>query len=384
MPTKDFFAERTESSEVKTEIVRKYFWPWAKIISNQVKKMGGEKIGYADLFAGKGRYQDGSESTPIEILRGAIRDPQIREMLVAVFNDEDRENIIALEHEVKTIAGIALLKYPPVFLNSTVDDSLAQKLGEISTIPTLFFLDPWGYKGLSLRLIEAVLKPWGCDCIFFFNYNRINAALPNPKFTQNMNSFFGKERAERLRAATKGKSPDERENLIITELKRALKQLGGAYTTEYFFKDNSGRKTSHFLIFASKHPLGEGIMKEIMAGESSSEDHGVASFGFNPLDKETSTTRAAAPTLFDLTDPIRDLATDLLSNFAGRAIKVKEVFHDHHIGKHYTAKNYKQAIMRLESEGKVQLRPTMDERKRAGKITLGDNVIVIFPSKENS
>ena len=121
MPTKDFFAERTESSEVKTEIVRKYFWPWAKIISNQVKKRGGQKIGYADLFAGKGRYQDGSESTPIEILRGAIRVPQIREMLVAVFNDENRENIIALEHEVKTITGITLLKYPPVFLNSTVE-----------------------------------------------------------------------------------------------------------------------------------------------------------------------------------------------------------------------------------------------------------------------
>jgi hypothetical protein len=196
-----------------------------------------------------------------------------------------------------------------------------------------------------------------------------------------MKSFFGKERAERLRAAIEGKSPDERENLIITELKRALKQLGGAYTTEYFFKDNSGRKTSHFLIFACKHPLGEGIMKDIMAGESSSADHGVASFGFNPLDKETSTTRAAAPTLFDLTDPIRDLATDLLSNFAGQAIKVKEVFQGHHIGKHYTAKNYKQAIMRLESEGKVQLRPTMDDRKRAGKITLGDNVIVIFPQR---
>ncbi len=50
---------------------------------------------------------------------------------------------------------------------------------QMNLVPTFFFVDPWGYKGLSLRLINSVLKNWGCDCIFFFNYTRINMGLEN-------------------------------------------------------------------------------------------------------------------------------------------------------------------------------------------------------------
>jgi hypothetical protein len=46
MSKEDFFDEQTIKSEVKTEIVRKYFWAWAKVISKQVKKFGRNNIGY--------------------------------------------------------------------------------------------------------------------------------------------------------------------------------------------------------------------------------------------------------------------------------------------------------------------------------------------------
>src|SRR5207248_10024637 len=39
---------------------------------------------------------------------------------------------------------------------------------------TFLFVDPFGYKGLSLQLVNSVIKDWGCDCVFFFNYNRIS------------------------------------------------------------------------------------------------------------------------------------------------------------------------------------------------------------------
>lgn len=230
--SKEFFDQMSEQSEAKTEIVRKYFWAWAKIISKQVKKRGQDKIGYVDLFAGKGRYEDGSKSTPLLILEGAVRAQEISQMLVTIFNDADPSNVETLRKEIKALPGINLLKYQPVLTNIKVGDALAQKFEERNTIPTLFFLDPWGYKGLSLRLVKAVLRAWGCDCIFFFNYNRINAALPNPKFTDNMNAFFGKERAERLRGAIEGKSPAQRQELIISELKNALHELGGKYNIE--------------------------------------------------------------------------------------------------------------------------------------------------------
>jgi three-Cys-motif partner protein len=155
----------------------------------------------------------------------------------------------------------------------------------MKTIPTLYFLDPWGYKGLSLKLVKATIQCWGCDCMFFFNYNRINAALSNPVMVKNMNDFFGKVRADKIRNEITNKPPRERENIIISGLKETLAEFGGKFSVEYFFKDDSGKKTSHFLIFVCKVPLGYNIMKDIMARESSDAKEGVANFGFSPKDK---------------------------------------------------------------------------------------------------
>ena len=44
MANEDFFDERTEQSEIKTEIVRKYFWAWAKIMISNAKKQGIKDI----------------------------------------------------------------------------------------------------------------------------------------------------------------------------------------------------------------------------------------------------------------------------------------------------------------------------------------------------
>ncbi len=42
--------------------------------------------------------------------------------------------------------------------NYRVGNELANQLEEVKLVPTLLFVDPWGYKGLSLRLINSVLR----------------------------------------------------------------------------------------------------------------------------------------------------------------------------------------------------------------------------------
>src|SRR4051812_23404643 len=83
-----FFDEREDQSEVKARIISKYFMVWARIIIPWAKKAEG-RIGYIDLFAGPGRYKDGSASTPIMLLQAAVKDDDLRAMLVTVFNDEN-------------------------------------------------------------------------------------------------------------------------------------------------------------------------------------------------------------------------------------------------------------------------------------------------------
>lgn len=373
---KDFYDQMTEQSEIKVTIVAKYFWVWAKIISKEVLRHHGDEIRYVDLYAGPGRYKDGTPSTPILILERAIKDAEISQLLAAKFNDENPDNKRALEKEIEGLPGINLLKHKPVVRSFTVDDTVAPKF-ERWKIPTLFFLDPWGYKGVSLQLIKYVLRPWGCDCIFFLNYNRINQHLSNPIFKENMNAFFGKERAERLRKELLGKRPVERQEIIIKDLQEALKELGAKYTVEYYFKDESGIKTSHFLIFATKNPFAYDKMKEIMGTESSRAEQGVPIFGFNPRDSDD-----ASGTLFDLVTPLDDLAEMLANQYEGRTLTTQEIYYDHHIGKGYIYRNYQAALKKLEEQGRIVTDPPADERMRGGLLTFGKNVKVTFLPKK--
>jgi len=148
MTTDKFFEESKEQSIVKATIVSKYFYAWAKVLISQVKNRG-KKIAYIDLFAGPGRYKDGSKSTPILILEKAIADDDMREMLATIFNDGDPEHAESLKKAVAEILGINTLKYAPDIKTIVVGEELAKIFEKMKLVPTLFFVDPWGYKGLS-------------------------------------------------------------------------------------------------------------------------------------------------------------------------------------------------------------------------------------------
>ena len=89
-----FFDEMSEQSEIKALLVKKYFKAWAKVMIGTQKRYPThpQKIAYIDLFAGPGRYRDGKISTPLSVLQLAIEDDEIRQRLVALFNDKDANN----------------------------------------------------------------------------------------------------------------------------------------------------------------------------------------------------------------------------------------------------------------------------------------------------
>lgn len=273
MGGKSFFDEQKEQSLIKARIIEKYFWVWAKVIIPTVKKSSANpKIAYIDLFAGTGRYKDGSKSTPVKVLETAISDPDMRSMLVSIFNDADPDHVSSLQDAINAIPNLNTLKYAPLIINHEVGENIVKTFSKQKFVPTLFFVDPWGYKGLSLQLINSVVKNWGCDCIFFFNYNRISMGLPNDAVREHMNALFGQDRADIVREKLKGLNPQDRELTIVEAICNALQEMGGKYTLPFRFKNERGSRTSHHLIFVSKDVKGYKIMKDIMAKESSSQD----------------------------------------------------------------------------------------------------------------
>jgi three-Cys-motif partner protein len=363
-----FFDERSDQSEVKARIIQKYFYAWANVVSPSAKQREG-KIAYIDLYAGPGRYKDGAASTPLLVLEHAIGDPSLREMLVTLFNDADQNHTATLQAEIDAIPGIDKLKFAPQVNCNEVGADAEKFFNETKLIPSFSFVDPFGYKGLSLKIVNGVIKDWGCDCVFFFNYGRINAGITNKKVEPHMEALFGADRAQKLRILLADKSPDQREALILEELSDAIRSMGGEYVLPFRFK--RGKRTSHSLIFVSKHFKGYEIMKDIMVRESSTDDQGVASFAYSPAD-------ASTPLLFSLAQPFDKLLEGLPKEFAGESLTMLGVYKQHSVDTPYIKKNYKAALRTLEIEGKLTADPPLS--KRPGT-TFADSVKVTFNGK---
>jgi len=374
MADNTFFDETSEQSRVKAAIVAKYFDAWSRVIIPTVKKRG-DRIVYIDLFAGPGRYKDGTKSTPLLILQQAIAHADMRQLLVTYFNDADADSSASLKAAICEIPGIDTLRYKPIITNAIIGKEVVAELQNTKLAPTLFFVDPWGYKGLSLDLISSVLKDWGCDCIFFFNYNRINMGLHNDVVKEHMDALFGAARADVLRTRLEGLRPTERELAIVEELAAALRDKGGRYVLPFAFRNEKGERTSHHLIFVSKHFRGYEIMKDIMARESTAADQGVPSFMYSPADERQ-------PLLFELTRPLDQLGEILLSTYAGRSLTFRQIYEQHSVGRPYIERNYRDVIRGLEAEQRVTLDPPASKRpKRKGEVSLAEHVRITFPRK---
>jgi three-Cys-motif partner protein len=377
MAVDTFFGKASEKSIVKTRIVYEYFGAWFNVL----KSTPNQRLAYIDLYCGTGVFGNGVKSTPILILEQAVNDEDMRSRLVTLFNDDNEDHVRALQAAVTNIQGINGLRYQPKFWNKRVEGEVAEHFKTIDLVPTLLFADPWGYKGLSLDLIKCVLRNWGTDCIFFFNFNRVNMHLGQPLMDRNMNDLFGEQRADELRRQLDHiDNPPDRERAVIHAIAEELKTFGVRYAPYFMFTNDDGNKTSHHIILASKSPLADRMIRRIYAKWSSSTDGGIASFGFNPVEKR----RASGPkqaSLFDLlsdADPIDDLGEELLEEFASRCVNVVEIMAEYtpqHPGSKFTDSNFKAALIRLIDKGCV----TLPEGTKRRPKTLADHITIIFP-----
>ncbi|MDA1050939.1 MAG: three-Cys-motif partner protein TcmP [Planctomycetota bacterium] len=378
MPTIDndeFYKEQKEHSYIKSCIVSDYFWAWANVMIGVQNRYANrpKRLAYIDLFCGPGKYDDGTDSTPLMIMRRVLNRPELRDRLLTVFNDRLPKNTAALEAALAALPGIDQLKFKPQIFTGEVDESVVKQLEAMKLPPTFLFVDPFGYKGLSLRLINSVLKHWGCDCVFFFNYNRVNAGMGHKGVKNHLDEIFGEERANRIRQRFSEQSVkvNAREAFIVDEMKCALEEMGGKFVLPFRFRDPEEKRTTHHLFFVSKDFLGYKIMREIMH-TNSHKSEAVAKFEYNPAE-------ANLPSLFNLLRPLADLEDLLLADCAGKTFLIDELFEFHSVGKPYVLKEYKEVVSRLADEGMLTL-DSGGKKRRAG--TVGEKVKIIFPRRD--
>lgn len=374
--SKCFFEEQTSQSARKSRIVFKFFDGWANVFTSPKMRSKVKQLGYVDLFAGPGMYENQTLSTPVQIVQRVIERPEVASRFRSVFNDADPDHVRTLKANIESLPGIEKLAHRPIFQNLAVESDEAVIESLVSLVangPAVLFVDPFGYKGLSIRLLANFLRGFGHDAMFFFNYRRLNAAMNNDLFAPWVDAVFSAERAHQLRQTLTGLSPDARERAIVDAMIEALRVEAGASSPPPFrFADPAIDRTSHYIFGASKADLGVSIMKTVMAGESTGSDDGVMSFSDDPHAGD-------APTLFSALDYLKD---ELLAAFEGRALSFEDVLVAHaRPESDYLPRNYRDALNELEAERRITVEPIAAKRRRGTTITMGPHTLITFPAK---
>ncbi|MEQ1706197.1 MAG: three-Cys-motif partner protein TcmP [Rickettsiales bacterium] len=376
----EFFGKQKVNSRIKTEIVTEYFGIWSGILGNA----SNGALCYIDLFCGPGTYEDGTESTPLLILRNVVENkPQeFCNRLITIFNDENDTFVTSLKTSATAIPKISRLKRNPQFSNHSVNNALTQYFHQQSIPPSLIFLDPCGYRGLTASLVQALTQNFGCDAIVFFNTSGIYRNVTNPQEDENMNDLFGQDIAQKLRDSfPKISSTHQKEQLLIQSFIETLKKAGIPYVIPFWFKRDNKDATSHHLIFLSRHPLAFEKMKEVMAKKSADFDpKTVPSYYYSDMDKNNP--QASLLPTGNTQKTLANLKSWLLQNIKTNGINVQDIIKFHNssvqnsIENPYTQKNHKDALLELEAEGKITISPPLGKKRSPQKGVLGDGMII--------
>lgn len=188
--SKEFFEKLRDQSEIKAEILTEYFKAWASIMLIAIRRKPDQLL-YIDLYSGPGYFTETIPSTPIKIIEAISENPVFRSKIKTVFNDVCPKTISNLEEKVNSLPFYKDLRLKPKFFNEEANSGLLQRiLQENKNTPTLTFLDPFGYKGISMDICKNALENWGSDLFLMFNFNRIRMGLKNPNVEHLMKKIF--------------------------------------------------------------------------------------------------------------------------------------------------------------------------------------------------
>lgn len=366
-----FFLEQTDQSRIKAKIVKSYFDAWSRIMLRH----WSDNIAYVDLYCGPGKYADGQESVPLLLIKEALNNSELTQRMVFLFNDIHKPNTDNLKREIEGLPGGNQVLRQIQFANAEIAADTADSMNIRNSVPVLSFVDPWGYKGLTLGLINKLIENNGSDCIFFFNYNRINMALSNTSFDEHLVGIFGQDMVMSLKSQLHALDSKWREQVILNALVTTLRNNGANYVLPFKFYCQEMLRTSHFIIFVTKHPAGYKIMKSIMYSNSAKDIDGVATFSF----EDPYNFGGISEQLSLFSRPLESLCCDLLKKHKGMKVNVKglcdTIMCD--TGNAFVEANVKDALRRLEAQGKVSIEGRK-QRTRNGVPTMPDGAFALF------
>lgn len=333
-----------EHTRVKHEILSKYLGGWTNILGKFYK------LNIFDCFAGRGRFPDGSEGSPLIIIKTIAR---IREKMrrpngaSCVFIERSENNFQNLQEEINREIENSPQRYGD-WLNvewfnnefANVASGIIDKYGE-RLAPSFFFIDPFGFSGVPFEVIKNILSLRRTEVFMTFMVRDVNRFFESSHHTISIEELYSMNNVQNVLQNQYPSLP--REQALLKLYRDQLHEDGGVkYTMPFKISEDERLQTTYYLIHATNHPAGCELMKEIMY-KAGTEGR----FGYlGPDDGQLALTQFAG---------IAKLKKLLLNRFKGRILSYKDLRYETLMDTDFIKKHYHEALLELESEGKISM-----------------------------
>ena len=328
-------------TKVKHEILSKYLGTWINVLGVRWKT-----VCYFDCFAGRGKYEDGSEGSPIIALKTISDLKQNRDHIqdvVCTFIEKDKSNYDNLCKVVDAEISRNPNAYSSIIVKPPINDEFANVASEITSgpnklAPSFFFIDPFGF-GIPFKTIKAILSISKTEVFINFMVRDVNRFLNSPKHQLSIEDLFGLD--DVMAEIDSNYSNLDKITALLKLYRKQLHENAGVKFT-YPFKVNADDKlqTTYYLIHATNNLLGCEIMKEIMHNAGTK-----GRFGYlGPAEGQMALDNFADLSVFK--NYLVDRFDGQTLSFEGIRIEtVNETIH--------RKKDYQEALKELEDESKV-------------------------------
>ena len=298
----------------KHSILRNYLAAWLPIMSKYNKR-----IMFFDGFAGPGIYKDGEPGSPVIIL-DLLATHNYQQMLdqcefVLLFNEVDPKRFAVLQDSIQNY----LATHSPLHVNiklelrnenfSSLVNGIIGSLNGQPMKPVFAFVDPFGYRDISMTQLAEFLASSGSELFIYFDFNSVVRFGTAGNVDGALSDLFG---SNEFRNAPPSGDP-ERGQYFANLYERQLREvLGFPYIQRFEMRNRSG-KTGNYLFFCTRNLAGLRAMKDSMWKIDPSG-------GFSFSDR-----LAGMDVLFGGADDTTALQVALAQHFAGQTVSIERV-----------------------------------------------------------
>ena len=260
-------------TRAKHDMLASYLGGWFPILGSWAGR-----VVFLDGFAGRGRYVDGSEGSPLVALRCLVEHSYFANLrhrqFVFIFVEADRDNAANLGREIEAFKAKHADTYGGWPANVLVqiehapfDQTAAEILRTLreqkaKLAPTFAFVDPFGYSGLPMDLLAELLSYKHTELFVNFMVGHVQRFITRDRQQAPMRSLFGKDVSEVL----EGFDPDHGDrvshlhNVYADQLRQ---RIGLDYVNSFGMINRTGN-IGYYLYHGTRDKKGVKLMKAAM------------------------------------------------------------------------------------------------------------------------